>query len=367
MNEEEELVIDPQFFAELSAQLPRISGVSTRVKRGRSDNELTRFRYDVLLTVDGAVARPSSEQHLDWTEQGLTPERLRRALEAPWDCVVIDRIPNARLASVRRQVAILAEAAPGQSAGDLRRAADEAPREEGVDPEALNVLAGEAGYHVDVTWSAAGGADGMCTAIFHRGPEAAAARPVHVNAAPRGLARSNWRAHANDPLHAAMTRQLVPSLRSFLDAKVPTYLVPSAFVVLESLPLSPNGKVDRRRLPAPDRARSDARTFVAPRTPAEEIIAGIFGDILGLDRVSVEESFFQLGGHSLLATQLVSRVRDKFGVEVLLRRVFEAPTVAMLAGVVEEALLEEIEAISEEEAEQLAQAGSDLVERLEDA
>jgi amino acid adenylation domain-containing protein len=124
-------------------------------------------------------------------------------------------------------------------------------------------------------------------------------------------------------------------LREHLRRSLPEHMVPAAFVVLEALPLTPNGKVDRKALPAPEYA-ADADRYVAPRTPVEEVLAGIWAEVLRLERVGVEESFFELGGHSLLATRVVSRVRDVFAIELPLRALFEGPTVAELAGRVEE-------------------------------
>ncbi|MCP3962379.1 MAG: amino acid adenylation domain-containing protein [bacterium] len=121
-------------------------------------------------------------------------------------------------------------------------------------------------------------------------------------------------------------------LRKHLGTSLPDYMVPADFVFLDVLPLGPNGKVDRKSLPAPERDRSSlGSTFVAPRTPIEEQLAGIWRQVLGREEIGVQDSFFDLGGHSLLAVQVRARMVEAFGVELPLRRMFEAPTVASLA------------------------------------
>jgi amino acid adenylation domain-containing protein len=123
----------------------------------------------------------------------------------------------------------------------------------------------------------------------------------------------------------------VSELRSFLKQKLPDYMVPSAIVILESLPLTANGKVDRRALPVPDLYSDRAQKYIAPRTPVEEILAQIWSQVLKVELVGVDDNFFELGGHSLLATQLVSRIRDRFKVQLPLQELFNTPTIAELA------------------------------------
>ena len=147
------------------------------------------------------------------------------------------------------------------------------------------------------------------------------------------------------------------SVRGFLAAQLPEYMIPVAFVQVKSLPLNTNGKVDRNALPEPDSAnRLPDDSYVAPATPVEERLARILATLLKLDHVGVEDNFFLLGGHSLLGTQLIGRVRHAFGVELSLRTVFDASTIAQLANEIEKLLLAKIESMTEEEAREILNA-----------
>jgi acyl carrier protein len=127
----------------------------------------------------------------------------------------------------------------------------------------------------------------------------------------------------------------VPELRRHLVETLPEYMVPAVFIQLPALPLTSNGKVDRRALPSPsEETNMGASDHVAPANPVEERLAALWAGVLQRERVSVRDNFFELGGHSLLATQLVARVREAFGVELPLRHVFEAPTVEAFAPLV---------------------------------
>jgi amino acid adenylation domain-containing protein len=150
-------------------------------------------------------------------------------------------------------------------------------------------------------------------------------------------------------------------LRAHLADLIPDYMIPSGFVVVDSLPLTPSGKIDRLALPDPESVNgASATAYVAPRTPVEESVAAIWADVLGLERVGAEDDFFALGGHSLLATQIVAQVRSDFSINLPLHALFTSPTVATLSQqIVEllgqapdadtEKLLAELESLSDEE------------------
>ena len=150
------------------------------------------------------------------------------------------------------------------------------------------------------------------------------AAPRRERAAP-AAARQVW----------SSPSRLAGAVRDFVRERLPEYMVPAAFVLLDRLPLTAHGKVDRRALPVPEQRAGAGDAYAAPRTAAEEVLAGIWEEVLRTGRVGVEASFFDLGGHSLLATRVVSRVRQAFGVELPLKAIFEAPTVAGLAARIE--------------------------------
>ena len=152
-----------------------------------------------------------------------------------------------------------------------------------------------------------------------------------------GVAQAVVVAREDQPGQKQLVGYIVPAegsapdqlaLRRALAAALPDYMVPAAIMPIERVPLTPNGKLDRRALPAPQFVSRSTR---APRTPQEQILAGLFCDVLGLPGIGIDDNFFDMGGHSLLATRLVSRIRATLGVELAIRTVFDAPTIAALA------------------------------------
>ncbi|OYD86628.1 hypothetical protein CDG77_34005 [Nostoc sp. 'Peltigera membranacea cyanobiont' 213] len=155
-------------------------------------------------------------------------------------------------------------------------------------------------------------------------------------------------------------------LRHFLRDKLPDYMIPHAFVQMDALPLTPNGKINRHALPAPDLSQISLENgFVAPHSPREKILADLWTELLGLEKVGIHDDFFEMGGHSLLAIQLISRLREAFSIQLPLRCLFESPTIAELAELLAaqqieqaennmlEQFLTEIDELSDEEVKQL--------------
>ena len=331
--QENELTVAPAFFFMLRRRLPHVGRVEVRPKRGRYHNELTRFRYQVLIHVGhiGDAPAPGGESlsWLDWDAQGLTLDALRRRLvaERP-DTLALARVPNARLAAEVRTLELLSDDESTHTAGELRALAGRVAS--GCDPEDLYALGGELAYDVDISW-ARHGADGRFDVLLRAADKEEGARATFAFPAPEAR-DEDWKDYGNNPLRRARARQLIPQLRSFLQERLPDYMTPSAFVMLDALPLGVNGKVNRRQLPAPDAPRPELEEgFVAPRTPVEAQVAAIWAEVLGVRRVGVHENFFDLGGHSLVATQVVTRLCDAFEIELPLRCLFESPTVAGLS------------------------------------
>ncbi|WP_341529456.1 amino acid adenylation domain-containing protein [Nostoc sp. UHCC 0302] len=329
--QETELVIDPAFFSAIKQYFPQISHVQIQLLRGRERNELTQFRYNVILHIGGETINTTElSSVLNWSEDNLTVSAVRQLLiESQPEILCINNVPNVRVMAAVKTAEWLSDVESFKTVGQMRKALQELENL-GVEPEDWYTL--DIPYKVEINWSHSS-IEGCYDVVFVRQD-----RISNKTIFPHSTAHSRpWQSYANNPLQAKAARQLVPQLQTYIAQKLPEYMMPSAFVVLESLPLTANGKVNRRAL----RAFYDAiqpqlpENYIAPRTPGEQVLVKIFAEILGLKRVGIYDNFFELGGHSLLATQLVSRVRDALRVELPLRSVFEAPTIAQISKIVE--------------------------------
>lgn len=349
---EKELLLDPRFFFALQARHPRIGRVEVLLKEGGFDNELSRFRYDVVLHLD-EPAQHVSTVWLDWRGEKLSLEKLAARLAAGSDATLCLRdIPNGRLAAE-----LAAERAAASLADEHPLADVQLEPHDGVSPEALRELARRHGYRVALSW-AGSDATGSFQAAFVR-HDVQEFEPDFAGLNAPAAAEA-----ANRPLRGQLAQRLPAELNKFLALRLPEHMLPAGYHVLGAIPLSANGKVDRRSLEQLGVEQAPAQTYVAPRSHVEEGIAAMWCEVMGLARVGIHDHFFELGGHSLLLTQIASRIRTTFQIEVPLLTLFDAPTVAAMAAVVEaqlerdhadvlDQMIDELEGLSPEQIQRL--------------
>jgi amino acid adenylation domain-containing protein/non-ribosomal peptide synthase protein (TIGR01720 family) len=315
VDDEEELLVDPAFFADLPQWIPDVHAVAIQLQRGHHHTELTKFRYQVTLRIGAPAATAALDLTHTWTTDS-TLERLEALLlrDRP-HTLVVRGIPDARTAGDLALVRWLG--------GDRLRQPRPEPGDPGVDPEHLWSLADRTGYRAALT----GFTDrpGRLDLLLTRDD----LDPRFALAPRRGPARK-LDSYASHPLLRQVARSLVPAAREHLAADLPDYMVPAAFVVLDHLPLTPNGKIDRDALPPPRAAQPEDPARRAPRTDLERRLARIWCDVLGLPDVGLDDNFFDLGGDSIRSIQIVARARQA-GIELTNRQLFSTPTIAGLA------------------------------------
>ncbi|WP_332107439.1 amino acid adenylation domain-containing protein [Mycobacterium simiae] len=308
---EPELLLAPEFFTAWADDHPDTAGLDIQVKRGLADNELNKYRYDVVVHKSPAPVRSvAAAAAWTWTEcGGLLGLHGRLAANRP-AAVRVTGIPRAGLIADVRIDRALADGLPLTDALTLPATAPDT-----VTPEQLHRLGANAGYQVAVTW---GAEPGTLDALFLTPAEAEAAlTDIYLPRSARGV-------HANNP----NTNMEISAVRQRLSARLPEYMVPAQIVVLEEFPLTSSGKIDSKALPAPVFA---ATPFQAPQTETERVIAGIYAQVLGIERVGVDDSFFDLGGDSLSAMRVIAAVNAALDIHLPVRTMFYAPSVRSLS------------------------------------
>lgn len=323
---DEELLIDTDLFRAFGDWHPDVSSVLVSPKLGRHRNELTKFRLDVVIQV-GDPIEVTAVETVSWSGQAELLDQLRTS---PPGRLIVGDIPDARVFSDVRAAELLDT--PGMdhaTAAGLRIAVDNEPAAT-VEPAGVVAAVTNLGYLA--TPVRAGSRPGRFDLLVTR-------RGVDqvLPTTQEGLPLPpRWRDFTNDPLGVAGRTAITAELRDRVRKRLPEYMMPAHFVVLEAWPTGPTGKVDREALGRIEPARPALTgMYVAPRSSMERAIVDIWAELLDLDRVGVNDNFFDLGGHSLLATRVVSRIRSALGAEVRVQNLLETPTPADLAALIE--------------------------------
>jgi acyl carrier protein len=301
-------------------------------------------------------ALPKKVRWKDWRKENLTLSAIRKILrEKKPEFLGITHVSNTRLLEDMKAVEWLHDDGRIDTAGELRDALQQISLEQAIDPEDLWKLGDESPYLVNISWARPDPEGSYDVLFVLKEPGKRTKYCQYFFSFPGDdVQLKPWTVYANNPLQGESDRKLIPQLRSYLQKKLPNYMIPSTFVLLDELPLTPNGKVDRCALPAPERTRPDLETVYAmPRSDLEKILAEMWAELLDLEHVGVHDDFFELGGDSLTATRFISRLRSTLQIELPITKLFEVHTIAELAVIIEKILIEEINAMSEAEAQQL--------------
>ena len=327
--QEKELVIHPEFFIALRQHLPQINHVNTVIKRGRYQNELVRFRYDVTLHVGASLIPASETTVIEWNPASITPTIIADLLaKNPVTALVVKGVHNHRVHADIEAVNLLTNLAQAESVQNLYVALEKNVAQPAVDPESWWALEKILPYRVELTWTPKT-TDGQYDVIFKQQSQISVLDDRAQVSSTEVL--DDLSCYANKPSLREETESLTAQIRSFLKTQLPNYMMPSVFVEMEALPLTPNGKIDRRSLPEPDRKRESLNAdLVVPSTPLEEAIADIWCAILDIDQVGIYDNFFELGGHSLLTAQLLATMKADLHIEVPLFYLFKDPTISGL-------------------------------------
>ncbi len=268
-----------------------------------------------------------------WEENGADlVEVKRRLLEEKPERLLIKGIPNGRLGIEIKYLQSQLSQDRYRTVGELRKELEDRSRGWGIDPDQVRDMAEQIGYSTEICWAAEGKA-GWFDALLTRAESKAGQPSLAEITLGSGVSQQEEDCtYANSPSLATYIYRLNQEMRTYLKQKLPSYMVPTAFVAMRQLPLTPNGKLDIRALPPPWQAQL-VNPDEEPQSPIEEIVANIWGEVLQLKQVGVNQNFFELGGHSLLATQVISRIREVMKVEVSLKVLFDRPTVARFAEV----------------------------------
>nr|VFJ74214.1 MAG: amino acid adenylation domain-containing protein/thioester reductase domain-containing protein [Candidatus Kentron sp. FW] len=339
--EDKKLWVDPGFFITFKRKFQRISHVHILLNRGNFRNELTGFRYDVIIYIDEEERlfeenTAAGNSTILWKD-GLEISDVRDMLIAnnP-EIIKIANIPNPRLFDdVQADHFLYNSRNTIRNVKELKEIVSLTSRTL-VEPETWWELKTGLPYNIHTTWS--GDQTGCYDVIIQRADLPVSRLKTDIIPLQKDIPQEeSWASYANTPLLGRET--FSEKLRDYAKRKLPNYMVPSSFVILDSFSFTPSGKLDKRALPAPDKKRHEslARTFVPPHTVVEAQLCELWSNVLDIHPIGIKDNFFEIGGHSLLVIQLLSHIRETFRININFKDLFENTTVYQLSRHIESA------------------------------
>ena len=329
---DKDLVISSDYFHALQREIPEISHVQVQLKRGQHHNEFSCFRYDVKLFIRHDRTQTPPWESLRWDVDLSSVAELKTLLETNEPLrVKISRIPNARNFPAVSLIEQLAEADPLSSLADRCWSQRDKAVNRLIDPEEVWALEGDLPYNIVLDGSKT---NGYFEAYIQRTNPKSDRQVISTSPRldPAKLAPPSLNGYCKLPYRAGDHHQILSCLRDELATELPEFMRPSAYVVLEEMPLSPSGKLDRTALPKPDLQKTlDQVEYVEPTNETESQLVDIWQRVLKIDRLGIEDSFFEVGGDSLLAARMLARVHRQLGVQLPLSSLFENPTISKLS------------------------------------
>jgi amino acid adenylation domain-containing protein len=335
---ERELVLDPDIFEVVRERIASIGRVEIEMRADAADTEMSRFRYDAVLTVGAPVsARPAGVSR-DWRTAPISGSLAGLLDQNTADVVEIRNVPNGRLRTIAAAFDAVKRRDGAMTVAELNNTIPAGDTTGAVLPAEWRRQAEAAGYVLHATWSREAGPVAFDARFVRRGvtetlPLTGAEVATAGTAASEAAAPRVSQALATNPLRDAIAAGLTPRLRAFLQERLPEYMVPSFFTVVDALPLTPSGKIDRRSLPEPAARRAaPGESFAAPVSELERKIAEVWQETLQIASVGLHDNFFDLGGHSLLLAQVYDRLRPIVpGKSWTMVEMFEYPTLHALS------------------------------------
>lgn len=326
---EDEFVADPAFFYLLPKLIPSITAVDIQLRKGQSENETTKYHYDVWIYVNSDHQILQPELQFNWKDLGNTDALATLLRDQSTNCIELKGVFNARTAKDYALSKLLSTAAAATHVEEIKK--ELTTVDPGYQPDLFWKLGEQLGYETHIRWTT-DGTDGTFDVVFIKG-QAGKVLP----AAPSSLLLNGSRPgdYAKTPLSTNelfISKVVVEGWKDRLRAVLPEYMLPVDFVALKTFPLTPNQKIDKKALPKPQlKTDHGGSSRNEPKTENEKLITEIWSAVLGLEDIDIKDDFFELGGHSLLAVKVMAAIEKETGKRLPLATLFDNANIEKLA------------------------------------